>query len=133
MSTRTERKVAILRALMVGIAEMFDDAETSEDQRGHLRANVETVLDHIIEAVYEDAAFSQAVVSSNAMTSMLYANARTCYRHGAVQASVMFQRMAAAAFQAQRDLFAGPRRGPLVDVLAKLFDDHGPEGEMTLP
>jgi hypothetical protein len=103
---------------------------TSEEARGHLRANVETVLDHIIEAVYEDAAFSQAVVSANAMTSMLYANARTCYEHGAVQASVMFQRMAAAAFQAQRELFAGPRRGPLVDVLTKFFDDYGPEGEM---
>lgn len=92
--TRTERRVAILRAVMLGITEMFDDSETSEDGRGHLRENVEMILDHLIDAVYADAAFSVSVVSANAMTRMLYANARACYEHGWVQASVVLQRMA---------------------------------------
>ena len=129
----SERRVAILRVVVLGIAEKFDDAETSEEGRGHLRANVETVLDQLIDAIYEDAAFSSAVVNANAMTSMLYAIARECYAVRAIKVSVMFQQMAAAAFQEQRRLFTGPRRGPLVDVLGKFFDDYGPEGEMIGP
>jgi hypothetical protein len=131
MGTRTERRVALLRAVVLGIAEKFDDAETSEEGRGHLRANVEKVLDLLIDAIYEDAAFDAAVVNANAMTRMLYGCARTCYDAGRVEASMVLQRMAAAAFQQQRELFDGPRRGPLVDVIGKFFDDHGPEGEMV--
>lgn len=131
MSNRTERKVAILRAVVLGIAEKFADAETSAEARRHLRSNVETALDLTLNAVYEDAAFSVQVMAANSMTRLFYALARDCYEHGAVEVAVMFQRMAAVAFQAQRELFAGPRRGPLVDVITKLFDDHGPDGEMV--
>lgn len=131
MATRTERRVALLRALVLGIAEKFDDAETSAEGRGHLRTNIETVLDLMLDAIYEDAAFDAAVVNTNAMTRMLYGCARGCYAAGAVEASVVLQKMAAAAFQQQRELFHGPRQGPLVDVITKFFDDHGPEGEMV--
>lgn len=129
MSTKTERRVALSRALALGMAGMLADPAVSEEARRHLLANVETVLDQVIGAVYADAAFDAGVACANGLTQLLYASARICYDADWVEASTVLQRMAASAFQGQRELLDGPRRGPLVDVLAGFFDDYGPTGE----